>query len=279
MRIGSAPDGRLEDSSYDLLASEARTAVLLGIARGDMPREAWFHLGRKLVQWRGYHCLVSWSGTMFEYLMPNLFMRTWEGTLLHESCKSAVKIQQAWARERRIPWGVSESAWNERDSAFNYQYHAFGIPVIAARRDFNDRLVVAPYATMLALLIDPGGAIENARSLAGRPGVLGRYGFREAIDFSSSRRFGRRDENVIVRSYMAHHQGMTLLAIDSALKDGPMQERFHADPLVQAAEYLLQERAPALLPDDNERVLLPAAAARTAVETEPEIVPDELQKA
>ena len=279
MRIGSTADGKLEDSSYDLLASEARTAVLLGIARGDMPREAWFHLGRKLVQWRGYHCLISWSGTMFEYLMPNLFMRTWEGTLLHESCKSAVKIQQAWARERGIPWGVSESAWNERDSAFNYQYHAFGIPVIAARRDFTDRLVVAPYATMLALLIDPSGAMENARSLAGRPGVLGRYGFREAIDFSSSRRFGRRDENVVVRSYMAHHQGMVLLAIDSRLKDGPMQERFHADPLIQATEYLLQERAPTLLPDDNEQVLLPAATARTVVENEAEIVSDELQKA
>ncbi len=278
MRIGSTSDGKLEDSSYDLLASEARTAVLLGIARGDMPREAWFHLGRKLVQWRGYHCLVSWSGTMFEYLMPNLFMRTWEGTLLHESCKSAVKIQQAWARERGIPWGVSESAWNERDSALNYQYHAFGIPVIAARRDFSDRLVVAPYATMLALLIDPAGAMENARSLGARPGVLGRYGFREAIDFSSSRRF-RRDENVVVRSYMAHHQGMALLAIDSVLKDGPMQERFHADPLIQAAEYLLQERAPALLPDDTEQVLLPAATARTNIENEPEIVSDELQKA
>ena len=278
MRIGSSLDGKLEDSSYDLLASEARTAVLLGIARGDMPRESWFHLGRKLVQWRGYHCLVSWSGTMFEYLMPNLFMRTWEGTLLHESCKTAVKIQQAWARERRIPWGVSESAWNERDSAFNYQYHAFGIPVVAARRDFNDRLVVAPYATMLALLMDPAGAMENARALAARNGVLGRYGFREAIDFSSSRRFGRRDENVVVRSYMAHHQGMALLAIDSALKAGPMQERFHADPLIQATEYLLQERAPALLPDDNEQVLLPATATKT-IDADPEIVPDELQKA
>jgi cyclic beta-1,2-glucan synthetase len=278
LRIGCGADGCVEDSSYDLLASEARTAVLLGIARGDMPREAWFHLGRKLVQWRGYHCLVSWSGTLFEYLMPNLYMSTWDGTLLHESCKSVVKIQQAWARERGIPWGISESAWNERDSAFNYQYHAFGVPVVAARRDFTDRLVVAPYATMLALLVDPPAAVANARSLAAR-GVLGSYGFHEAVDFSRSRRFGRRDESVVVRSFMAHHQGMTLLAIDSTLMNGPMQRRFHADPLIQAAEYLLQERVPTLLPDDRDEVLLPSAGPRIIPKGEPEIVPDELQKA
>ncbi len=279
LRIGCGADGCLEDSSYDLLASEARTAVLLGIARGDMPREAWFHLGRKLVQFRGQHCLVSWSGTMFEYLMPNLFMRTWDGTLLHESSKSVVKIQRMWARERGIPWGISESAWNGRDSALNYQYHAFGIPVVAARRDFTDRLVIAPYATALALMTDPAASVANARALAAR-GALGRYGFHEAIDFTGSRRFGRRDDNVLVKAYMAHHQGMSLLAIDSVISKQPIQRRFHADPLIQAVEYLLQERVPTLLPDDGDEIMLPAGATKAAaMESEPEIVPDELQKA
>jgi hypothetical protein len=193
-----------------------------------------------------------------------------------------VKIQQAWARERGIPWGISESAWNGRDSAFNYQYHAFGVPVVAARRDFTDRVVITPYATMLALLVDPNSAIANARLLAGR-GVLGRYGFYEAVDFTGERRFRRREEGVVVRSFMAHHQGMILLAIDSTLMNGPMQRRFHADPLVQAAEYLLQERVPALLPSDiAEEVLLPASAIMKAPAPEEEgeeIVPDQLQKA
>ena len=225
---------------------------------------------------------------MFEYLMPNLFMRTWEGTLLHESSKSVVRIQQAWARERGVPWGVSESAWNGRDSAFNYQYHAFGIPVIAARRDFTERLVVAPYATMLALVIDPSSAMANARSLAAR-GALGRYGFHEALDFTGPRRFARRDENVVVKAFMAHHEGMTLLAIDSAVMKEPIQRRFHADPLIQAAEYLLQERAPTLLPDERDEVLLPSAGPKplgrhasgedASDEDTSQIVPDELQKA
>jgi hypothetical protein len=256
LRIGCDADGCRDESYYDLLASEARTAVLIGIAKGELPREAWFHLGRKLTLWRGQRCLVSWSGTMFEYLMPNLFMKTWEGTLLHESCRSVIKIQKHHASERRIPWGISESAYNARDSLLNYQYHAFGVPVVAARRDFSDRLVVSPYATMLALTVDPLSAIENARLLAEK-GWIGQYGFYESIDFTPSPRSGRRTEGVLVRAYMAHHQGMTLLAINAAVLGGPVQKRFHADPLIQAAEYLLQERVPALIAEDIEEAREP----------------------
>ena len=156
---------------------------------------------------------------------------------------AVVKVQKAYARERRVPWGISESAYNNRDSLGNYQYHAFGVPVVCARRDFSGRTVVAPYATMLALLAAPVAAVENARLMESRK-WLGRYGYYEALDFTPARRFGRLEEPVVVKAFMAHHQGMTLLAIDSAVLDCPIQRRFHADPLVQAAEYLLQERAP-----------------------------------
>jgi hypothetical protein len=262
-----------DESYYDLLASEARTAILLGIAKGELPRNAWFQPGRKLTQWRGNRCLLSWSGTMFEYLMPNLFMRTWEGTLLHESCCAAVRIQRAHAAHRRIPWGISESAYNSRDSLLNYQYHAFGVPALATRRDFPEHTVVAPYATMLALTVDAEAALQNARLLAAR-GWMGKYGFFEAIDFTPVHRFSRRREGTVVRSWMAHHQGMTLLAIDSAVNNNPMQKRFHADPLVQSAEYLLQERAPNLLMDEIDRATLapPPRAAENSIS-------DELQNA
>jgi hypothetical protein len=267
LRIGCDAEGRPDESHYDLLASEARTAVLIGIAKGQLPREAWFHLGRKLTQWRGHRCLVSWSGTMFEYLMPNLFMRTWEGTLLHESCRSVIKIQKQHARERHIPWGISESAYNVRDDLLNYQYHAFGVPVVAARQDISDRTVVSPYSTMLALTVDPVSAMENARRLAEK-GWLGKYGFYEAIDFTQSRPF-RKHEGVVVRAWMAHHEGMTLLAINAAVLNAPIQKRFHADPLVLATEYLLQERVPNLIGDDIEE----------AVEVPGDFVHDQLQKA
>jgi hypothetical protein len=262
-----------DDSCYDLLASEARTAILLAIAKGELPRDAWFQPGRKLTQWRGQRCLLSWSGTMFEYLMPNLFMRTWEGTLLHESCRAAVRIQKAHAAQRRIPWGISESAYNSRDSLLNYQYHAFGVPALAVRRDFPEHTVIAPYATLLALTVDPASALHNARHLASR-GFTGQYGFYEAIDFTSTHRFSRKNEGVVVRSYMAHHQGMILLAINSAVLNSPMQRRFHADPLVQSAEYLLQERAPNFLLDEIDRAAL-APPPRPAENS----VSDELQNA
>lgn len=217
---------------------------------------------------------------MFEYLMPNLFMRTWEGTLLHESCRAIVKIQKLHAGDRHIPWGISESACNSRDSLLNYQYHAFGVPVVAARRDFSDRTVVSPYATMLALMIDPVSAMTNARVLADK-GWRGKYGFYESIDFTNVGRFSRKGEPQVVQSYMAHHQAMTLLAIDAAVLNAPMQKRFHADPLVQAAEYLLQERVPNLIGDDIEEAIeVPRAPRPNAVPpNNEEPVAEQLQKA
>lgn len=245
LRVGVEPDsGTVDASHYDLLASEARTAVFLAIAVGDAPRDAWFRLGRKLVSYAGERTLVAWSGTMFEYLMPCLYMHIYENTLIAQSVESAVKVQRYYAREKLLPWGISEAAHSARDEAQQYQYRAFGIPELALDRALPEGVVIAPYATMLALLIDPHGATENLRSLAGRD-WMGKYGFYESIDFRQRGVFTKR-RGIVVRSFMVHHQAMGLLALNNALLDGPMQERFHTEPLVMSAEFLLQERAPAL---------------------------------
>jgi hypothetical protein len=244
-RIGwDVEAGTLASSTYDLLASEARTGVFLAIARGDAPREAWFHLGRKLTYYRGHRTLISWSGTMFEYLMPALFMQTWADTLLGESLRSVVRIQRLYARERRIPWGISESAHAGRDGALNYQYRAFGVPSCGLDRIPPDDLVVAPYATVLSLMVEPHTAIENLRHMATR-GWLAKYGFYEAIDFRRRARGQRKVE--VIRAFMAHHQGMSFLALANVLLGNPIQKLFHSDPAVLATELLLQERMPAMV--------------------------------
>ncbi|MGH9667395.1 MAG: glucoamylase family protein, partial [Bryobacteraceae bacterium] len=235
--------GTLDHSCYDLLASEARCAVFLAIAKGDVPREAWFRLGRKLTAYRNTRTLISWSGTMFEYLMPLLHMRNYENTLLDQAARGAVRIQQIYGRERNVPWGISEAAYAVRDSEMQYQYRAFGIPALSARPDRHDSLVVAPYATMLALQVDPVRSTANLRLLAAN-GWLRRHGFYESLDYSAG---GSPHAPAVVRCFMAHHQGMGLLAIDNALFGGRMQERFHQDPLVLATEFLLQERMPVLV--------------------------------
>lgn len=181
---------------------------------------------------------------MFEYLMPALFMQTWEGTLLGESLRSVVRIQRLYARERRIPWGISESAHAVRDGALNYQYRAFGVPCCGLDRILPDDLVVAPYATVLSLMVDPSAALENLKNMAAR-GWLARYGFYEAIDFRRRGRSPRRAE--VIRAFMVHHQGMSLLALANALLDNPIQKLFHSHPAVLATELLLQERMPALV--------------------------------
>ncbi len=243
LRIGyDAGTNQADESCYDLLASEARTAVFLAIAKGDIPREAWFRLGRKLTAYRNRRTLISWSGTMFEYLMPLLYMRSYGNTLLDQGLRGAVAIQQRYASERVAPWGISEAAYAARDGQMQYQYRAFGVPRLSARPDRTESLVVAPYASMLALMLDPREATANLRVLAAR-GCVGRYGFIESIDYSSPQGNGAE----LIRCFMAHHQGMGLLAIDNALLGGRMQERFHLDPLVQATEFLLQERMPALV--------------------------------
>jgi cyclic beta-1,2-glucan synthetase len=248
LRIGyNASSQQADEPCYDLLASEARTAVFLAIAKGDIPREAWFRLGRRLTTHRNHRTLLSWSGTMFEYLMPLLYFRTHENTLIGRSLQGAVQIQQLYGREQSVPWGISEAAYADRDAGAVYQYQAFGVPALSQRLDHPDRLVVAPYASMLAAMVDPVAATANLRHLASL-GCLARHGFFESIDYSS--RGGRQAE--LVRCFMAHHQGMTLMAIDNALLGRRMQERFHSEPMVQATEFLLEERMPALVDPADE---------------------------
>jgi cyclic beta-1,2-glucan synthetase len=240
LRIGYNVDAERGDQSYyDLLASEARTTVFLAIAKGDIPRESWLRLGRKLTAYRDQVTLLAWSGTMFEYLMPQLFLRSYAGTLLDRGLRSAVRIQQAYGEERGVPWGISEAAHAERDQRGQYQYYAFGVPPLSASGEEAKRLVIAPYATMLALMMDPARATANLRSMAAK-GWWTRHGFFESIDYS-----GGAPE--VVHCFMAHHQGMALLAIDNALLGNRMQERFHHDPLVQSTEFLLEERMPVLV--------------------------------
>lgn len=255
LRIGYDTGAQQDaESYYDLLASEARTAVFLAIAKGEIPREAWFRLGRKLTAYRNRRSLLSWSGTMFEYLMPLLYMRSYENTLLDQGARGALAIQKLYAGERGLPWGISEAAYGARDERMQYQYRAFGVPPLSACAQKADRMfdhyVVAPYASMLALMLDPRDATANLRFLAAK-GCLSRYGFCESIEYSSGTH-----HRELIRCFMAHHQGMGLLALDNALLGQRMQQRFHEDPLVQATEFLLQERMPSLVEtvDESEDV-------------------------
>jgi cyclic beta-1,2-glucan synthetase len=242
--VGSA---RLDSSHYDLLASEARLASFVAIAKGDAPHEHWFRLGRqRAATGASERALLSWSGSMFEYLMPLLVMKTPEDTLLHETYGSVVDAQVAYGVKQAVPWGVSESAYNLMDLAMTYQYRAFGVPGLGFKAGLGDDCVIAPYATVLALLVRPRQAAENLRALT-HLGLLGKYGFYDAVDFTPGRCPPGRT-NVVVKTFMAHHQGMTLLAIDDALHDGPMQKRFHRDPRVKASELLLEERIPQRVP-------------------------------
>jgi hypothetical protein len=228
-------------------------AVFCAIAKRDIPYEAWFHLGRTLTSFSNYRTLVSWSGTMFEYTMPLLFMKHHENTLLGASVRQAVRIQQAYGREQGVPWGLSEAAYNAYDECQGRRYQAFGIPELAMKRMRASDLVIAPYASLLALLVDPVGALDNLRSMASK-GWLGRFGFYESID-CRSQLSGRTAHQVVVPVFMAHHQGMSLIALDNALFDNAMQRRFHAEPLVATAELLLQERLPSVIPDRAKGVL------------------------
>ncbi|EPC02153.1 hypothetical protein L861_15700 [Litchfieldella anticariensis FP35 = DSM 16096] len=243
LSIGYSPDeNSLDISCYDLLASEARLASLLAIAKGDVPTRHWFRLGRTATPLDHGSALISWSGSMFEYLMPSLVMRAPAGSLLEQSNRLVVKRQTAYATSLGVPWGLSESAYNARDMEFTYQYSNFGVPGLGLKRGLSADLVVAPYATGLATMVDPRGACRNFARLTGM-GALGRYGFYEALDFTRTRL--PTGENVaIVRSFMAHHQGMTIVAIANTLHHGQMRARFHREPIIQASELLLQERIP-----------------------------------
>ena len=240
--------GRLDAAFYDLLASEARLASFVAIAKGDVPPHHWFHLGRLVTNVDGRATLMSWGGTMFEYLMPLLLMRTFPGTLLDQSCRASVRRQIEYGKQRDVPWGISESAYAFTDRAGNYQYRAFGVPGLGLKRGLATELVIAPYATALASLVTPTFAAENFTRLAGL-GVEGRFGFYEALDYNPrGREIDTPPETVarptVVRAYFAHHQGMSLVALANVLCSDIFVSRFHADPRIQATELLLQERVP-----------------------------------
>jgi cyclic beta-1,2-glucan synthetase len=227
---------------YDLLASEARLCSYIAIALGQVPQDHWFLMGRLLLASRGQPVLVSWSGSMFEYLMPQLVMPTFRNTLLDHTLEAAVRKQIAYGRARGVPWGISESAYNRTDQHLNYQYRAFGVPGLGLKRGLVDDLVIAPYASVLALMVKPIEACCNLQRLA-RQGCEGNYGFYEAVDYTPSR-LPPDTTSVMIRSFMVHHQGMSLLALDSVLHAHPMQRRFMACPPLKATEQLLQERVP-----------------------------------
>ena len=240
---------QLHPACYDMLASEARIAAFLAVARGDLPQRSWLNLGRGHTRVFGRFLLLSWTGTMFEYLMPALWMRSFPDTLMARTLTSCVQVQRAFARSLNIPWGISESGFARKDGAGRYQYHAFGIPQTALKFDATAGPTVSPYSTFLALGVDSSEALRNLQRMADA-GWVGAYGFYEAADFSCSP-----GGAVLVREWMAHHQGMSLLAILNLLQGNIVQQWFHANPLVRSAELLLNElpaRKAALRAEANE---------------------------
>jgi cyclic beta-1,2-glucan synthetase len=229
------------NACYDLLASESRMAAFLAIAKGDIPQECWFRLGREHTLVQGHPVLLSWTGTMFEYLMPTLWMRTQPETLLGQSFPIAILAQRRSVPDKKIPWGISESGYSLMDAAGNYHYHAFGAPALALQSPPAGSLVIAPYASVLALEFDLKHALHNLKKME-QMGWLGEFGFYEAADYSSTVQHAEGMRYTLVRSWMAHHQGMSLLALANLLADKPFQRWFHSDPRVRATELLLEEK-------------------------------------
>ncbi|MGB4850571.1 MAG: glucoamylase family protein [Saprospiraceae bacterium] len=233
---------RKDPGSYDLLGSEARLGIFVAIAQGKIPQQSWFALGRQLTNPGTDPVLLSWSGSMFEYLMPHLVMPSFENTLLEQTLNASVKRQIEYGKKRGHPWGISESGYNMVAANLDYQYRAFGVPGLGFKRGLGDDIVIAPYATVMALMIEAEEAYENLLDLKAR-GYEGRWGFYEAIDYTPAR-MPRGQSEVIIKSYMAHHQGMSLLSLDYTLLNQPMQKRFEAEPQFQATLLLLQEKIP-----------------------------------
>ena len=231
----------LDSNYYDLLASEARIASLVAIAKGDVSQRHWMHLGRPLTQFRSRRALLSWSGTMFEYLMPTLLVRHAPDTLLWQSCATTVERQIDYGKRKGVPWGISESGYYRFDPAKNYQYRAFGVPGLGLKRGLEQDLVVTPYASLLALPFDAPAVMKNLTQML-ELGMLGHYGLYEALDFTATR-LPPGQQHAVVSSYMAHHQGMILIALNNFFNDAAMVDRFHADPQVQSVGLLLQEHA------------------------------------
>jgi cyclic beta-1,2-glucan synthetase len=238
-RVG---EGVLDSGCYDLLASEARLCSIVAIAKGDAESAHWFRLGRTLTPVGKGAALVSWSGSMFEYVMPTLVIRPPTESLLSETVRLVVQRQIDYGNERGVPWGISESAFNARDLEMRYQYSPFGVPGLGLMRGLSQDLVIAPYATALAAMVDPVAAAKNFARMANEGG-RGAYGMYEALDYTATR-VPEGKKNAIVQAYFAHHQGMSLVALDNALTRGIMATRFHAEPIVKAVDLLLQERTP-----------------------------------
>jgi cellobiose phosphorylase len=235
-------NGQLDRSSYDLFASEARLASFVAIAKGDVPQSHWFRMSRAMISFGRMRILASWSGSMFEYLMPLLFLSNEPRTLMDVTYRGSVDLQRLYGFDSGVPWGISEAAYNARDLSRNYQYGPFGVPALGFKRGLARDLVVAPYATFLALMIRPRSAFRNLEHL-NRLGSHGRFGFYESIDFTKDR-VPKGREYAVVKTFMAHHQGMSLMALDNILHNDIMQSRFHSDPSVQATSLLLQEKMP-----------------------------------
>ena len=237
---------QLDESCYDLLASEARLASLFAIAKGDVPTEHWLRLGRSVTEIGFSAALLSWSGSMFEYLMPPLVMKEPLGGILDQSSHLIIRKQIAYGRSKRIPWGVSEAAYNARDTQMTYQYTNFGVPGLGLKRGLGQETVIAPYASLLAAQFRPAEAVENLKRLK-KLGACGRYGFHDAVDFTPGR-VPEGHDCAVVRNFMAHHHGMSIVAVANVVFEGRMRDRFHDDPVIEAAELLLQEKAPRIIP-------------------------------
>jgi cyclic beta-1,2-glucan synthetase len=238
----NAEEHRKDNSFYDLLASEARLGIFVSIAQGKIPQESWFALGRQLTSLGTTPVLISWSASMFEYLMPMLVMPSYDNTLLNQTHHAIVQKQIDYGKKRNVPWGISESGYNIVDSNLNYQYRAFGVPGLGLKRGLAEDLVVSPYSTIMALMVMPNEAYNNLQVML-EEGFASDFGFYEAIDYTSSR-LPRGADNVVIRSFMAHHQGMALLSLSYLLLEQPMQKRFEADVQIQSTLLLLQERIP-----------------------------------
>lgn len=235
-------ENKLTDSYYDLLASEARQASLVAIAKKDIPAKHWNSLSRTLTSLNRYKGLISWSGTAFEYLMPNINIKQYEGSLLDESCRFMIMSQKEYAKKLGTPWGISEAAFNLRDLSNNYQYKAFGIPWLGLKRGLEDDMVISSYSVFLSMMYDAKGAIENLKKLEEHE-MYGEYGFYESIDYTIDRlKYGKMYE--VVKTYMAHHQGLILLSLNNLLNNNILIERFTKNPEIKAIDILLQERMP-----------------------------------
>jgi cellobiose phosphorylase len=255
----SVAERKTDPGYYDLLASEARFSSFVAIAQGELPQESWFALGRLLTTAGGRSVLLSWSGSMFEYLMPQLVMPTYDRTLIDQTCRLSVERQIEYGRQRGVPWGISECGYNAVDAGLNYQYRAFGVPGLGLKRGLAGDLVIAPYASALALMVAPDASCRNLQRLAAE-GLAGRFGLYEAIDYTPAR-LPRGQSSAVVRSFMAHHQGMIVLSLAFVLLGRPMQRRFESDPLFKATLLLLQERVPRAAPLHPHPAELSAARA------------------